>query len=125
MGMTMMRAPTIRAPRVRTISVRAAGLFLLLGLAACQQTDPYQREGVWRPNGANDANLRAMVAVPADLAAATPAGPADGSLAAAALARLRHDQVKPLQDSGLAQITVGGSSAAAAPAAAAPAGTGN
>jgi hypothetical protein len=100
-------------------------LLLLLGLAACQQTDPYQREGVWRPNGANAANLRSMVAVPADLASATPESPADGSLAAAAVARLRHDQVRALPDSGLAEISPVGSSSAPAPAAAAPAVTGN
>jgi len=110
---------------MRATTMAATGLLLLLGLAACQQTDPYRREGVWHPNGANDANLRAMVAVPADLASATPPRPADGGLAVAAVARLRHDQVRPLPDSGLAQITVGGSSSAAAPAAAAPTGPGN
>jgi type IV pilus biogenesis protein CpaD/CtpE len=100
---------------------------LLVSLAGCNQIDPYTRPGNWRPNGANDANLRAMVAVPADLAVATPASPADGSLAAMAVARLRTDTVRGLPDSGLAEITPisGGSSAApAAPAAAAPAGNG-
>ena len=29
--------------------------------------DPYRREGTWRPNGANEANLRAMVVSPSDL----------------------------------------------------------
>lgn len=86
--------------------IRASLLLLplLLALAGCTQTDPYTREGVWRPNGANDANLRAMVAVPADLATAAPASPADGGLAAAALNRLRHDLVRPLPDSGVLQI---------------------
>jgi hypothetical protein len=79
---------------------------------------------VWRPNGANDSNLRAMARVPADLAAAIPAGPADGDRAAAAVARLRHDRVRPLPDSGLAQVVpVSGSSATTAvPAPAAVAG---
>jgi hypothetical protein len=77
---------------------------LLLAPTACDQIDPYTREGAWRPNNANDANLRAMVAVPADLAAGEPASPADGTLAAAALNRLRHDQVRPLPDSGAAQF---------------------
>jgi len=93
---------------------------LLLALASCNQTDPYLREGVWRPNGANEANLRTMVAVPADLATAAPAGPADGGLAAAALNRLRRDRVRPLPDSGVAQV-VPVSSGSPAPPAAAPA----
>jgi hypothetical protein len=86
--------------------MRAAALLLplLVALAGCDQIDPYTRAGNWRPNGANAANLRAMVAVPADLVAAAPASPADGGLAAAALDRLRHDTVRPLLDSGLAQI---------------------
>jgi len=104
-------------------------LSMVLALPGCNRTDPYLRDGAWQPNGANAANLRAMVAVPADLATATPAGPADGGLAAAALDRLRNGRVTPLPDSGLAQIVVvgGGSSAptAAAPAAAPAAGSGN
>jgi hypothetical protein len=117
--MTMTRACTLLLP-------------MWVALAGCNQIDPYTRPGNWRPNGANDANLRAMVAVPADLAVATPASPADGQLAATAVDRLRHDAVRPLPDSGLAQITPvsGGSGAgppapAAAPAAAAPPGIGN
>jgi type IV pilus biogenesis protein CpaD/CtpE len=85
-------------------------LLLLLVFAGCDRLDPYKREGVWRPNGANEANLRAMVAVPADLATATPAGPADGGLAAAALDRLRHDRVRPLPDSTVADVTAGSGS---------------
>ncbi len=102
---------------------RAVALLLplLVAVAGCNQIDPYTRPGNWRPNGANDSNLRAMVAVPADLAVATPASPADGHLAAAALNRLRNDQVKSLPDTGLAQIVVVGSGSTASPAAAAPA----
>jgi type IV pilus biogenesis protein CpaD/CtpE len=92
--------------------IAALLLPLLAALAGCNQIDPYTREGNWRPNGANDANLRAMVAVPADLATATPANPADGHMAAAALDRLRQGTVRALPDSGLAQIVPvsGGSS---------------
>jgi len=107
--------------------IAALLLPLLVALTGCNLTDPYIRAGNWRPNGANDANLRAMVAVPADLAVATPASPADGKLAASAVARLRTETVRPLPDSGLAEITPisGGSSAApAAPATAAPAASG-
>jgi type IV pilus biogenesis protein CpaD/CtpE len=98
---------------------------LLLALPGCTQTDPYQREGNWRPNGANAANLRAMVAVPADLTTAMPAGPADGTLAAAALNRLRHDRVLPLPDSGVAQIVPVSGESTAQPAVTPAAGSGN
>jgi hypothetical protein len=100
---------------------RPITLFLLLCLAGCDATDPYSRPGVWRPSGANDANLRAMVAAPSDLALAPPASPADGALSVAALARLRQDRVRPLLNSGLARITpVDSGSPAAAPAAPPP-----
>jgi type IV pilus biogenesis protein CpaD/CtpE len=36
-------------------------------LAGCANRDPYQRLDVWRPTGANSANLAAMVADPRDL----------------------------------------------------------
>ena len=103
----------------------AALLILLLSLAGCNQTDPYLREGNWRPNGANAANLRAMVAVPADLVAARPAEPADGGLAADALDRLRHDRVRTLPDSGVAQVVPVSNGAPAQPAAASTSGSGN
>jgi len=94
---------------------------LLIALAGCDLTDPYTRPGNWRPNGANDANLRAMVIVPSDVVLATQPDHADGGLAAAAVARLRHDNVRPLLDSGLAQIVpVGNGSTAAQQPAAAP-----
>jgi type IV pilus biogenesis protein CpaD/CtpE len=104
----------------------AIAVAVLLMLGACQQTDPYAREGAWRPNGSNAANLRAMVVVPSDLVAATPAAPADGGLAATAISRLEHDRVRNLPDSGVAQVTpVASGGSAEQPAAAAPAGTGN
>jgi len=117
--MTMPRVPALLLPVLLPVL-----LPLALALAACSQTDPYTREGVWHPNGANEANLRAMVAVPADLATATQAGPADGGMAAAALDRLRHDRVRPLPDSAVADVTVssGGATQQAAPPAA---GSGN
>jgi hypothetical protein len=97
--------------------LRSTILLLLIVLAGCDSIDPYRREGTWRPNGANEANLRAMVVVPSDLAVATRASPADGELAAAALSRLHHDRVRPLPDSALAQIVPISSGTAAAPAA--------
>jgi type IV pilus biogenesis protein CpaD/CtpE len=100
-------------------------LFLLLVVSGCDRLDPYQRDGVWRPNGANADNLRAMVAVPADLVAARPGAPANGGLAADALTRLRQDRVRPLPDSAVAQVLPISIAAPAQPAAPAAAGTGN
>lgn len=37
-------------------------------LAGCSSRDPYKRDDVWYPTGANAANLAAQVADPADLA---------------------------------------------------------
>lgn len=41
----------------------------LVGVAGCGQRDPYMRTDVWRPTGANAANIAAMVANPHDLIA--------------------------------------------------------
>ncbi|MDE2198904.1 MAG: hypothetical protein KGJ41_07765 [Rhodospirillales bacterium] len=77
-------------------------------LSGCSMTDPYQRAGNWHPNGANNANLAAMVVAPSDLVMAAPASDADGALAVAALDRLHHDKVRALPDSGIARIATGG-----------------
>jgi len=103
---------------------RPVALLLVIALASCDQIGPYRREGVWRPGGVNDANLRAMVVVPSDLVLAAPSMPADGGLAAAAAARLRHDRVRPLLDSGLARVVPVTGGSAAPPGAAQPPGEG-
>ena len=84
----------------------------LLGLGGCAQLDPLTKEGDWRPTGANDANLRAMVAVPSDLAYGRAARTSDGRLAAQAVERLRTGKVYPLPDTGISRIGGGGSSGA-------------
>lgn len=86
-------------------------LTLALALAACEQTDPYVRPGDWRPLGANAANLRAMVADPADLYQGRAAAASPGDLAAAAVARLRADAVKRLPASSIAEVHVTDTSA--------------
>lgn len=86
----------------------------LLMLGGCAQIDPLTKEGVWRPTGANDANLRAMVAVPSDLAYGRAARTSDGRSAAQAVERLRTGKVYPLQDVGISKL---GGGASAAPAA--------
>ena len=88
----------------------------LLMLGGCAQIDPLTKEGIWRPTGANDANLRAMVAVPSDLAYGRAARTTDGRAAALAVERLRTGKVYPLQDVGISKIG-GGGGGGAAPAA--------
>lgn len=82
-------------------SLLCAGMLFLTG---CGMTDPYQREGSWRPNGANDANLRAMLVSPSDLVSGVAATGSDGQQAAAALDRYRQDKPRRLPDSGVAKI---------------------
>ncbi len=77
---------------------------LALALAGCDAMDPYRREGTWRPNGANDADLRAMVVSPSDLVWGVSSLDGNGQQAAAALDRYRNDKVRLLPDTGLAKI---------------------
>lgn len=79
-------------------------LALLPALAGCAVTDPLYQEGLWRPTGANEANLRLMVAVPSDLAQGVAARGADGHGAARAVDRLRRGQVKPLPNVGISEV---------------------
>lgn len=92
---------TERAPLMKSMLCTAA---VALTLAGCDATDPYLRDGVWRPNGANEANLRAMVASPSDLVRGVSAGAGNGQQAAAALDRARNDKVRPLSDSAIAKV---------------------
>ncbi len=94
----------------KRIGAQMMGISVLLGLAGCADTDPYSREGIWRPSGTNEANLRAMVANPADLARGVGDGMGDSHQAEAAIERLRADKVKALPASGIAQISVTGGS---------------
>ena len=99
---------------------RAAAVLLAalsMGAAGCAVTDPLDREGLWRPIGANEFNLRLMVAVPSDLVQGVSASSADGHGAARAVQRLRQDRVKPLPNVGISRIAP----VTAAPEAAAPA----
>lgn len=84
-------------------TVVCLGLLLSL-LTGCDATDPYRREGIWRPNHANDANLRAMVVSPSDLVRGVESTGSDGRQAAAALDRQRQDKVRVLPDSNVAKI---------------------
>jgi hypothetical protein len=80
-------------------SMRLVGIVSLalgLGCAGCSAIDPYQRAGMWQPMGAVQANLAAMVADPADLAAGHDDGQGGHYQTTEAVNRLWADQTKPL-----------------------------
>jgi hypothetical protein len=77
---------------------------LLAATAGCENFDPYQRAGTWRPAGANEQNLVTMAAQPAERVRGTGAQGASGAAASAAIERLRADRLKPLPDTGMARI---------------------
>ncbi len=68
---------------------RLIPLAAALVIGGCTAQEPYERPGTWRATGANDANLRAMVANPSDLdRGVAPAAPARGEMGALAASRL-------------------------------------
>ncbi len=83
--------------------LRAALLLIPLTAAGCDAIDPYARPGVWTPTGASEANLRAMVANPADLVQGAGESGTPGEPAAGAVAAWRADHAKPLPAGDTAQ----------------------
>ncbi|MBV9734918.1 MAG: hypothetical protein JO209_03335 [Acidisphaera sp.] len=79
-----------------------------IALAGCDITDPYKAPGLWRPNQANTIDRAAEAANPLDFARGRGMPGADGQAAAAAVGRLRRDQVKALPDTSIVQIGGGG-----------------
>jgi len=73
-----------------------AGALALAGCAGL--ADPMERAGTWQPRGANEANLRAMIANPADLERGEGDPRGRARQAAGAIERLEDDAVKPLPD---------------------------
>ncbi len=98
--------PFMKAAPRAVIRSSTAGAALLL-LAGCAATDPYQREGVWRPTGLPKLNFEAQVARPADLVQGRGTEFAEGDTAAQAVERLRQGKVKPLPT--VSTATVGAS----------------
>lgn len=81
---------------VRSRSVLLGTVLLVAGCAGL--VDPLDRPGTWRQTGANDANLRAMIADPADLERGQGDPRGRSRQAAGAIERLEDDEVKPLPD---------------------------
>jgi len=89
-----------------TFRILSAGApaMILLGLAGCAQ-DPYERPGRWQQPGANDRNLRAMVADPGHLSRGVAPLHERGNAGANAVTRLLTERRRPLP--ALRSSTVG------------------
>ena len=80
-----------------------ASLVALALLGGCA-FDPYEVPGTWRPVGANEQNLRVMLARPNDALGGVGDLRTDGQRAGAAVDRLRNDKVKTLPETGVARV---------------------
>ena len=78
-------------------------LLLLLLLGGCMSND-LNRPGTWQSSGANETNLRAMIADPVHLRAGAAAPTERATPATQAIRRMDADRRRPLPDSRLAQI---------------------
>ena len=98
----------------------------LVGMTGCSSRDPYQRDDVWYPTGANAANLAAQVADPADLAGGRGDPTQRSAAQIKAVTRITTDTPKPLGGGSTTTIPGGGAGAAGGgdppPPAVAPAG---
>lgn len=84
---------------------------LLAGCAGNPLTgDPMDQPGTWAPSGDNDANLRAMLADPADLLAGVGTPNSLGVEAAPAVGALLSGKRAPLLDEPTSQLGSGGGS---------------
>lgn len=88
---------------------------IMMCTAGCAATDPLSRDGLWQPVGANAANLKAMLANPADLYEGSSYPAMDGSVAANAVTRYRAGRVKPLPDVSASKIGIMSSNEAGSP----------
>jgi hypothetical protein len=76
---------------------------LLLLLPSCAEQD-FERSGTWQATGANEANLRAMLAEPSHAVRGVADTTARGGTVSMAVRRLDEDRRRPLPDSRAAQI---------------------
>ncbi|MBL6457165.1 hypothetical protein JMJ55_17655 [Belnapia sp. T6] len=83
------------------MNIRPSLLLVLLPLAACNDFD---RPGTWRATGANDANLKAMLAEPRHAIAGAAARTERGQPGSQAIRLLETDRRRPLPDSRAAKV---------------------
>lgn len=83
-----------------------------IALGGCMDRDPYRRTDVWRPTGANAANIAAQVADPADLIRGRGTQRVDTAASTIAIDRVRTDTPRPINP---AARQSGGASQAGSP----------
>ena len=90
------------------MSARYALLLGIILLAGCAETDPYSRPGMWQPEGANGANLAAMVERPSDLVRGRSDRTAITRESRDAVERLWGDRVRPFHGQTRTSISATG-----------------
>jgi hypothetical protein len=90
---------------------RATAIAIAAMAAGCSPKYEIDRPGTWQPTGANDFNLKAMVADKADLTSGAASTTDRGNVAARAVTRLYTDRRRALQDVSLSKIGPGTSGA--------------
>jgi len=82
---------------MKNLSPGVVAICLALGLVTgCAQTDPYQRPGMWQPEGVNAGNIAAEVQDPRDLIHGHAEPGPEWKTGTAAVNRLWDDKAKPL-----------------------------
>ena len=97
-------------------------------LGGCMDRDPYRRTDVWRPTGANAANIAAQVADPRDLIRGQGSPRLDTAASTLAIDRLRTDNPRSInpatRSSAAGGQSTGGQSSGTSTAGAAQGGEG-
>ncbi len=105
----------MRQGNVMTRSLTSCAIALvLLSLAGCDVAtrDSWEDAGTWRPTGANQTNLQAMVANPDDLNIGRGERGGSAIIATTAVNRVLTDKIKPLPVAGT--LTFGGGTSSSA-----------
>jgi hypothetical protein len=94
--------------------IRIPLLLLLLNLGSCGSSEQFERPGTWKlppaGQGANDANLRAMLVDPHDLVAGVGEPASLGTEAVRPVELLLKGRRQPLPTVNASSIGIGGSS---------------
>jgi hypothetical protein len=88
----------------RAVSERGVALAVALLLAGCGPRYGIDRPGTWRPTGANDQNLRAMIADPRDLVSGASTATDRANSASRAVTRLYTGRRRELLNATLSKI---------------------
>ena len=94
----------MRALSLSRIVARALAACIGMGVAACGPQYEIDRPGTWQPTGANDRNLRAMIADPRDLGYGAASTTERASGASRAVTRLLIDRRRPLLNVSLSRL---------------------